>query len=69
MTTNFMNEILCLHRYMPPEVLDDTLNERHFDAFKRADVYSLGLVFWEICRRVKVGGIIILCFINFVYEH
>nr|XP_039274834.1 TGF-beta receptor type-1-like isoform X1 [Styela clava] len=43
-------------RYMAPEVLDETLNMRHFDSFKRADIYSLGLVFWEIARRADVGG-------------
>ncbi|GAB6028308.1 TGF-beta receptor type-1 [Chamberlinius hualienensis] len=44
-------------RYMAPEVLDDTLNIHHFDSFKRADVYALGLVLWEITRRCNVGGI------------
>lgn len=29
----------------------------HFDAFKRADVYALGLILWEIARRCNVGGI------------
>lgn len=41
---------------MAPEVLDNSLNVQHFDAFKRADIYSLGLVFWEILRRCKIGG-------------
>ena len=43
-------------RYMAPEVLDETLNMNHFDSFKRADVYALGLVLWEITRRCNVGG-------------
>jgi len=38
-------------RYMSPEVLEETLDPRSFEAFKMADMYSLGLVFWEICRR------------------
>lgn len=38
-------------RYMPPEVLDDSLDTTSFDAFKMTDVYSLGLVLWEMCRR------------------
>ena len=38
-------------RYLPPELLDETLNTQHFDSWKRADVYSMGLVFWEIGRR------------------
>ncbi|XP_074662656.1 TGF-beta receptor type-1-like [Tubulanus polymorphus] len=44
-------------RYMAPEVLDDTINMNHFESFKRADVYALGLVLWEIGRRCSVGGI------------
>lgn len=38
-------------RYMAPEVLDETLNPNQFDSFKLADIYSLGLVFWEMTRR------------------
>jgi TGF-beta receptor type-1 len=44
-------------RYMAPEVLDETINMAHFESFKRADVYSFGLVLWEIARRCSVGGI------------
>ncbi|CAB3379355.1 Hypothetical predicted protein [Cloeon dipterum] len=44
-------------RYMAPEVLDESICENHFDSFKRADVYALGLIFWEITRRCNVGGI------------
>ena len=38
-------------RYMAPESLDQTLNLKSFEAFKQADMYSLGLVFWEIGFR------------------
>merc|ERR1719347_1917466 len=38
---------------MAPELLDETINEKHFDCWKRADVYSLGLVYWELARRCK----------------
>lgn len=38
-------------------MLDESLNMNHFDSFKRADVYALGLIFWEISRRCNVGGI------------
>jgi len=38
-------------RYMAPEILDNSLNTNNFDSFKATDIYSLGLVFWEICRR------------------
>ncbi|EFN77530.1 bone morphogenetic protein receptor type-1B [Harpegnathos saltator] len=43
-------------RYMAPEVLDETLNTSCFDAFRMADMYSVGLVFWEACRRCVTGG-------------
>ncbi|KAK0175329.1 hypothetical protein PV327_009086 [Microctonus hyperodae] len=43
-------------RYMAPEVLDESLNKSSFDAFKMADMYSVGLVLWEICRRCVTGG-------------
>lgn len=38
-------------RYMAPEVLDQTLNPTQFESFKMADIYSVGLVFWEMARR------------------
>lgn len=38
-------------RYLAPEVLNDTIDMTVFESFKRADVYALGLVFWEICTR------------------
>jgi len=41
-------------RYMAPEVLDETINEKQFDCWKRADVYSLGLVYWEIANRCQL---------------
>ncbi|XP_061860513.1 activin receptor type-1C [Colius striatus] len=44
-------------RYMAPEILDDVMNTNIFESFKRADMYSLGLVYWEIARRCSVGGI------------
>ena len=42
-------------RYMAPELLDETINENIFDCWKRADVYSLGLIFWELGRRCEHG--------------
>ncbi|XP_071000177.1 activin receptor type-1C-like isoform X3 [Oncorhynchus clarkii lewisi] len=44
-------------RYMAPELLDDTINMSSFESFKRADIYSLGLVFWELARRCSVRGL------------
>ncbi|KAI8439101.1 hypothetical protein MSG28_012964 [Choristoneura fumiferana] len=43
-------------RYMAPEVLAETLAGTDFDAFKMADMYSLGLVLWEMCRRCATGS-------------
>ncbi|XP_023935564.1 bone morphogenetic protein receptor type-1B isoform X2 [Bicyclus anynana] len=42
-------------RYMAPEVLDEKLDVTNFEAFKMADMYSLGLVMWEMCRRCTTG--------------
>ena len=41
---------------MAPEVLDDSINMKHFESFKRADIYAMGLVFWEVARRCSIGG-------------
>jgi len=43
-------------RYLAPEVLDETMNMKIFDSFKRADIYSFGLVLWEIVRRGQCNG-------------
>uniref|UniRef100_A0A2M3Z7L2 Serine/threonine-protein kinase receptor n=1 Tax=Anopheles braziliensis TaxID=58242 RepID=A0A2M3Z7L2_9DIPT len=43
-------------RYMAPEVLEGAINFTRFDSFKRADVYALGLVLWEIARRCNFDG-------------
>lgn len=39
------------------KVLDETINNNHFDSFKRADVYAFGLILWEIARRCNIGNI------------
>ncbi|XP_045464581.1 TGF-beta receptor type-1 isoform X3 [Harmonia axyridis] len=52
-----LNNRVGTKRYMAPEVLDETMNVYQFDSFKRADVYALGLIFWEIATRCNVGGI------------
>lgn len=49
---------------MAPEVLDETINMKHFDSFKCADIYALGLVYWEIARRCNAGGNILLCLLS-----
>ena len=50
-------------RYMAPEVLDfipDAENnvfiEENFQCFLNSDIYSLGLVLWEISSRTIVDG-------------
>ncbi|KAL4240968.1 Bone morphogenetic protein receptor type-1A [Mactra antiquata] len=43
-------------RYMPPEVLDESINRFSFDAYKQGDMYSFGLCLWEICKRTIVSG-------------
>ncbi|XP_032441195.1 bone morphogenetic protein receptor type-1A-like isoform X1 [Xiphophorus hellerii] len=45
-------------RYMAPEVLDDSLNKNHFQAYIMADMYSYGLVVWEMSRRCVTGGMV-----------
>ncbi|XP_054601886.1 activin A receptor type 1Ba isoform X1 [Nothobranchius furzeri] len=50
------NQRVGTKRYMAPEVLDETINMKHFDSFKCADIYALGLVYWEIARRCNTGG-------------
>lgn len=57
---------LCCCRYMAPEVLDETINMKHFDSFKCADIYALGLVYWEIARRCNSGGTILSCLLLFL---
>ena len=42
-------------RYMAPEVLDGLVC-KSFESYKRADVYSFGLVLWEITRRTFTEG-------------
>ncbi|CAL8319899.1 unnamed protein product [Merluccius merluccius] len=51
------NQRVGTKRYMAPEVLDETINMKHFDSFKCADIYALGLVYWEVARRCNTGGI------------
>uniref|UniRef100_A0A672Q580 Serine/threonine-protein kinase receptor n=1 Tax=Sinocyclocheilus grahami TaxID=75366 RepID=A0A672Q580_SINGR len=45
-------------RYMPPEVLDESLNRYHFQSYIMADMYSFGLILWEMARRCVSGGIV-----------
>ncbi|XP_050425754.1 activin receptor type-1 [Adelges cooleyi] len=44
-------------RYMPPEVLDESIIEC-FESFRRGDIYSLALVLWEVCARTACNGLL-----------
>lgn len=62
LSSSFCARYGCFDRYMAPEVLDETINMRHFDSFKCADIYALGLVYWEIARRCNSGGLTLFFF-------
>ncbi|KAI1237415.1 hypothetical protein IHE44_0014683 [Lamprotornis superbus] len=38
-------------RYMAPEILEDAMNVNIFESFKRADIYSLGLMRRVVCEQ------------------
>ena len=38
---------------MAPEVLEETINVKSFESYKAADMYALGLAYWEILRRCQ----------------
>ncbi|XP_011860633.1 PREDICTED: activin receptor type-1 [Vollenhovia emeryi] len=44
-------------RYMSPEILEQTVNVECLESFRRADIYSLGLILWEVCRRCISNGV------------
>lgn len=47
-------------RYLAPEIIDEAVSFKHFESFKRADIYSFGLILWEITMRSQVDGELIL---------
>ncbi len=51
-----LNTRVGTKRFMAPEVLDETLNRNHFQSYIMADMYSFGLILWEIARRSVSGG-------------
>jgi len=55
-------------RYMAPEVLSKAINEKEFEAYKRADMYAFGLVMWEIATRCSGRGNIEPCSYKVPYE-
>ncbi|VDQ12116.1 unnamed protein product [Trichobilharzia regenti] len=54
---NLHSDRVGTKRYMAPEVLDNTIRLTSPEAFKQADMYSLGLVFWEVTRRCYVHNL------------
>ncbi|KAG5668093.1 hypothetical protein PVAND_016048 [Polypedilum vanderplanki] len=42
-------------RYLSPEIVNGTINLTNFDSFCYADIYSYGLILWEITRRCKIN--------------
>ncbi|XP_017769395.1 PREDICTED: bone morphogenetic protein receptor type-1B isoform X2 [Nicrophorus vespilloides] len=55
------NERSGTKRYMAPEILDKSININSFEAHKIADMYSFGLVLWEMSRRCTTGDKIAEC--------
>lgn len=51
-------------RYMAPEVLEEKFNPAVFESYRRIDMYSFGLVLWEVCLRCITGGKLYLSFQN-----
>lgn len=39
-------------------MLDSRINTMCFESLRRADMYALGLIIWEVCRRTVSNGIV-----------
>lgn len=52
------NPRLPTYRYMSPEMLNDvnTMETFNFDTYQKSDIYSFGLVLWEMTLRYEVAG-------------
>ncbi|XP_014221815.1 activin receptor type-1-like [Trichogramma pretiosum] len=48
---------LSSRRYMSPELLDHSYDHECLEGFRQADIYSLGLIFWEVCTRCSSNGV------------
>lgn len=49
--------VSCVKLKLPNLCLFFSIRLDNFDAFRRADIYCLGLVLWEMCRRTLSNGI------------
>ena len=47
------NKLSGTKRYLPPEVLEQTMNFEKFQCYVSADIYSASLVLWEIFQCVE----------------
>ena len=47
------SRLLFVDRYLAPEVLNRTIDENNFEAFKANDMYAYGLVLWELLRCTR----------------
>lgn len=43
-------------RYMAPEILSKKIDMKYLDSFQKAEMYSLGLVYWELLRRCQFNA-------------
>ncbi|XP_078043997.1 type I BMP receptor saxophone isoform X2 [Augochlora pura] len=57
LSTDRIDLKLGTKRYMSPEILEQTINMECLENFRRSDIYSLGLVLWEVCRRCISNGV------------
>ncbi|XP_058802332.1 activin receptor type-1 isoform X2 [Phymastichus coffea] len=56
--TNILDTVkLSSKRYISPELLEQTNDPQCLESFRRSDIYSLGLIFWEVCRRCISNGV------------
>ncbi len=51
------NKRVGTKRYLAPEIIDESISFKNFSSYKIADIYSFGLVMWEIARRGECGGV------------
>ena len=53
---SFVNLYKGTKRYMSPDLLNGTIDVKDFKMFLLSDVYSFGLVMWEVFNRCKIEG-------------
>ena len=53
-------------RYMAPETIECTYDVGSFEAYRAADVYSIGLVMWEVLMRTETEGKLVTAFMKMI---